>query len=118
MLYSSVAHALSCLAYVVMSLVGYNIHLLYFTVFIENITGGSMGASIIAFLYSLCDHRYCATQYALLWAFYDCGGSFCRIISGMLADALGWTYFFLCVFIMFIPGIIILCMQKSHKTSK
>lgn len=108
MLYASIVHAFSCFAYVVISLVGYDIHWLYFTVFVENITGGAMGTSFIAFLYSLCDKRYCATQYALLWAFYDCGGAIYRMTSGILADTLGWTKFFLFTGVMFLPSIFIL----------
>jgi PAT family beta-lactamase induction signal transducer AmpG len=108
MIYTSIAHALSCFLFIAFSITGYNIYMLYFTVFTENVTGGAMGTSFIAFLYSLCDKHYCATQYALLWAFYDCGGAFCRTISGMLADLLGWTQYFLLVAIMFIPGITII----------
>jgi PAT family beta-lactamase induction signal transducer AmpG len=108
MFYSGIAHALSCFAYVVLSVVGRDIHLLYATVFIENVTGGAMGTAFIAFLYSLCDKKYCATQYALLWAFYDFGGVICRTFSGIIADMLGWTNFFLIVPAMFLPSLIIL----------
>lgn len=108
MFYTSIAHAASCLTYVAMSFIGYNIHMLYFTAFIENITGGMMSTAFIAFLYSLCNKRYCTTQYALLWAFYDFGGAFCRTISGAMADLLGWTNFFIFAVIMFIPGIVVL----------
>jgi PAT family beta-lactamase induction signal transducer AmpG len=105
MICTSIAHALSCLLLIVFSIIGYDIHMLYFTVFVENVTGGAMGTSFIAFLYSLCNKHYCATQYALLWAFYDLGGAFCRTISGILADSLGWTQYFLFVSLMFMPGI-------------
>lgn len=108
MFYTAIAHALSCLTYVAMSFIGYNIYMLYFTAFIENITGGMMSTAFIAFLYSLCSKRYGTTQYALLWAFYDFGGAFCRTISGAVADLLGWTNFFIFAVLMFIPGIIVL----------
>lgn len=119
MFFTSIAHALACLSYVAMSLVGYNIHLLYFTAFIENITGGMMSTALIAFLYSLCNKQYGTTQYALLWAFYDMGGAFCRVISGALADILGWTWFFIFAVLMFIPGILMLSREEdSFKSAK
>lgn len=113
MLYGAIAHSCSCLAYITISIVGHDIHLLYFTVFIENITGGIMGTSFIAFLYSLCDKKYCATQYALLWAFYDFGGAVCRISSGFIADSLGWTNFFIFSALMFLPSIMILYVHRN-----
>jgi PAT family beta-lactamase induction signal transducer AmpG len=115
MIYTALAHALSCFAYVALSIVENNIELLYFTVFIENITGGAMGTAFIAFIYSLCDKQYCATQYALLWAFYDLGGAFCRTISGALVDILGWTNFFLLVPLMFMPSIFLLYSITNSK---
>jgi PAT family beta-lactamase induction signal transducer AmpG len=108
MLYTAIANALSCFAYVALSTIGYNMHMLYVAVFMENITGGAMGTAFIAFLYSLCDKQYCATQYALLWAFYDCGGIVCRTLSGAIADTLGWTNFFLFIPLAFIPSILLL----------
>ncbi|MDR3155985.1 MAG: MFS transporter [Holosporaceae bacterium] len=105
MLYTGTVHALSCFAYVALCQTGPNTFMLYFTVFIENISGGAMGAAFIAFLYNICDRRYCATQYALLWAFYDLGGIAFRIMSGALADMLGWTNFFLFIPLLFLPSL-------------
>lgn len=108
MFYTAIAHAFSYLTYIIISFAGYNIYMLYFNSFIENITGGMMSTSFIAFLYTMCNKKYCATQYALLWAFYDFGGAICRIISGAMADALGWTNFFIFTILMFAPGIALL----------
>jgi PAT family beta-lactamase induction signal transducer AmpG len=118
MIFTGIAHALSCLAYVALSIVGNDVNLLYFTVFIENVTGGAMGTAFIAFIYSICDKQYCATQYALLWAFYDFGGTICRIVSGALADILGWTNFFLLVPLMFAPSIWLLYSMENNKTKE
>ncbi|MDR2681760.1 MAG: MFS transporter [Holosporaceae bacterium] len=114
MFYAAVAHALSCIAYLLLSKAGHSVPMLYITVFVENVTEGTMGASFIAFLYSLCNIKYCATQYALLWAFYDFGGMCCRIVSGAIADILGWTNFFLFVPLTFVPSLLIL--RKMVKT--
>jgi PAT family beta-lactamase induction signal transducer AmpG len=118
MLYAGIAHALSCFAYVALCYTGPQMFMLYLTVFVENITGGAMGAAFIAFLYSICDKRYCATQYALLWAFYDLGGIAFRIISGALADMLGWTNFFLFVPFLFLPSLWMLYLLISREYAK
>jgi PAT family beta-lactamase induction signal transducer AmpG len=118
MLLTLLAHAASCFCYVVLSIVGRNLNWLYATVFVENVTGGAMGTAFIAFLYGLCNRRYAATQYALLWAFYDFGGMICRITSGILADLMGWTWFFLFVPLVFIPSTLILYSTKTLDRSK
>ena len=58
--------------------------------------------------------NYAATQYALLWAFYDLGGTFYRTVSGIIADALGWTNFFLFIPLTFIPCLIILLSLRDY----
>ncbi|MDR2794576.1 MAG: MFS transporter [Holosporaceae bacterium] len=108
MFYAAIAHAMSCIAYLLLSKAGHSVVMLYITVFVEDITEGVMGASFIAFLYGLCEIKYCATQYALLWAFYDFGGMCCRMMSGAIADVLGWTKFFLFVPLTFVPSLVIL----------
>ncbi|MDR2267962.1 MAG: MFS transporter [Holosporaceae bacterium] len=110
MFWTSVAHASSCMAYLALAQLGHCLDMLYITVFVDNITEGAMGASFIAFLYNMCSdsNKYRATQYALLWAFYDFGGMLYRIASGVIADALGWTNFFLFVPLTFVPSLIIL----------
>ncbi|MDR2158431.1 MAG: MFS transporter, partial [Holosporaceae bacterium] len=94
MFWGGVVHAFGCLSYVVLAHTGYNIKMLYATVFIENVTSGTIATAFVAFLYSLCNSNHATTQYALMWAFYDLGGTLCRTFSGIIADVLGWTGFF------------------------
>ncbi|MDR1982826.1 MAG: MFS transporter [Holosporaceae bacterium] len=108
MFLAGIVHAIGCLAYLALAYIGHNIIALYLTVFIENITNGAITTAFIAFLYSLCNKDYATTQYALLWAFYEFGGTICRTISGLIADYLGWINFFLLIPILFVPSLIIL----------
>jgi PAT family beta-lactamase induction signal transducer AmpG len=108
MFWAGVIHAVGCLSYMILSCVGHDVRMLYLTVFIENITCGAIATAFIAFLYSLCNKNYATTQYALLWAFFELGGIIFRTISGAIADALGWTNFFLFVPFMFCPSLLIL----------
>ncbi len=114
MIWFGVIHAISCLCYVALSLTGKSLPMFYFSVFVENITSGAVTTAFIAFLYSLSNKNYAATQYALLWAFYDIGGTFYRTVSGIIADALGWTNFFLIIPLTFIPSLIILLSIRDY----
>jgi PAT family beta-lactamase induction signal transducer AmpG len=107
-------HAVGCFAYVALFYAGHNVEMLYLTVFIENITCGAVATAFIAFLYSLCNKDYAATQYALLWSFYEFGGTVSRTFSGVIADILGWSNFFLLIPVVFIPSLIIIYNTESH----
>ena len=109
-----IIHAISCLCYAALAAVGKNLSMFYFSVFVENITGGAVATAFIAFLYSMSNKNYAATQYALLWAFYDLGGTFYRTVSGIIADALGWMNFFLFIPLTFIPCLIILLSLRDY----
>jgi PAT family beta-lactamase induction signal transducer AmpG len=108
MFMAGAVHAVGCFAYVVLFYAGHNVEMLYLTVFIENITCGALATVFIAFLYNLCNRDYAATQYALLWSFYELGGTVFRTFSGMIADFLGWKIFFLSIPITFVPSLVII----------
>jgi len=114
MIWFGIIHAISCLCYVALAVVGKNLTMFYFSVFVENITSGAVVTAFVAFLYSLSHKSYAATQYALLWAFYDLGGTFYRTVSGIVADALGWTNFFLIIPLTFVPCLIILLSIRDY----
>lgn len=105
MFYTGSVHAISCFAYVALSYIGHNISALYATVFIENITSGATATVFVAFLYSLCNKTYAATQYSLFWACYEFIGMIFRTLSGTMADALGWQNFFIMIPFIFIPAL-------------
>ena len=84
--------------YVVLAFSHGQVHVLYFTVFLEAFVGGLADAAFIAYLSGLCSVAFTATQYALLSsvaaiALRTVGG-----LTGFLAEAVGWPmYYSLCV---------------------
>jgi PAT family beta-lactamase induction signal transducer AmpG len=60
----------------------------------ENITGGMGTAAFLAFLMSLCNQRFTATQFALLSAFASVGRVWVGPLAGVLAESIGWPTFF------------------------
>lgn len=79
----------------------------------ENITGGMGTAAFVAFLMSLCNQKFTATQYALLSAFAAIGRVWVGPFSGVLSESIGWPSFFLFSTVMAVPGILMLMKMKS-----
>lgn len=61
----------------------------------ENLSGGMGTAAFVAFLMSLCNQRFTATQFALLSAFASIGRVWVGPLAGVLAETIGWPLFFL-----------------------
>ncbi|MBM2830255.1 MAG: muropeptide transporter AmpG [Gammaproteobacteria bacterium] len=74
----------------------------------ENLAGGMGTAAFVALLMALCNHRYTATQFALLSALAAVGRVFVGPPSGQLVALLGWADFFFITFLTALPGICML----------
>jgi PAT family beta-lactamase induction signal transducer AmpG len=79
----------------------------------ENLSGGMGTAAFVAFLMSLCNRHFTATQYALLSAFAAVGRVWVGPLAGVLATSIGWSYFFLISTIMALPALGLLWWLKS-----
>ena len=75
------------------------------SILVENVTGGMGTAAFIALIMSLCDHRYTATQFALLSSLEALGRVFSGRPSAELVEMVGWTQFFFWSFLVALPGI-------------
>lgn len=67
---------------------------LFVTIAADNIAGGFAGTVFIAYLSSLVDKRYTATQYALLSSLYAMFLKFAAGFSGVIVDAIDYPKFF------------------------
>ncbi len=107
-----VLQAVSNLSFMVLALAGKSYALMVFAVGFENLSGGMGTASFVAFLMALCDHRFTATQYALLSALAAIGSVYAGPASGVLAKEFGWAVFFLLTFLAALPGLLLLLKMK------
>lgn len=96
------------LLFMQLAVIGKNYSLLIVTVFIDNLFNGMGTAAFLAFLMSLCDHRYTATQYALFSALASIGRVFVGPLAGVMVEHIGWVHFFAWSFVVSLPGIILL----------
>lgn len=110
------AQTFSNLMFVALSLYGKNYALLTTTMFIENFCSGLSTAALLAFMMSLCNHRYSASQFSLLSAIASSGRIFLGPLAGLMVTTLGWTQFYIWSFILCFPGIALLILLKDKVT--
>jgi MFS transporter, PAT family, beta-lactamase induction signal transducer AmpG len=78
---------------------------LLMAVAVENLTGGMGTAAFVAFLMSLTNQRFTATQFALLSAFASIGRVWVGPLAGVLAESIGWPTFFIVSTIAAVPAL-------------
>jgi PAT family beta-lactamase induction signal transducer AmpG len=80
----------------------------YAVVIIEEFTGGMGTAAFLAFLMSICNKRYAASQYALLSAAFGLGRTLIGYGSGGWAERMGYAPYFLLTFALAFPAFLLL----------
>ncbi len=77
------------------------------TITADNLAGGFSGTVLIAYLSSLTNLSFTATQYALLSSFMSMLGKFTAGYSGNVQESIGWLGFFLYAAALGVPAIIL-----------
>lgn len=108
LLVCGVLQAASNLVFAAQAYVGYSLPMLTVTISIENITGGMGTAAFVAYLSSLCNLAYTATQYALVSSFMAFARIFFASGGGWLADNVDWVTYFLISTGAAVPGLALL----------
>lgn len=103
-----VLNGVSNLAFLWLAEVGPDLRVYAVVNTIENFTGAMSGAVLVAYLSSLCNIRYTATQYALLSSLAAVGRTLLSTSAGATAQAVGWNAFFLASAVLTLPGLIAL----------
>jgi len=94
LLAGAVVQMVSNFGFVLLAHRGHDLTALAGVVAVENLCGGLATTAFVAYLSSLCDASYTATQYALLSSFYKIGGDVFAASSGMIAASMSWSAFF------------------------
>lgn len=115
----SVLQGLTTLMYVWQAHAGNDLYLLMGTVSLDNLAGGMSTTAFVAYISSLCNTAYTATQYALLSSFMSLARDLLASTSGALVKVTGWSMFFVITTLMALPGLLILFyLQKKLKNKK
>jgi len=103
-----ILQAVSNFTYFLLAQVGKNYSFLVLTINIENFCAGLGTAAFVAFLMSLCNQRFSATQYALLSSLMAVSRDILVAPAGTLVKATGWSSFFLISIVAALPGLLLL----------
>ncbi len=103
-----ILQGLSTAGFSLLALIGADVPALAAVIAFENLTAGMGTAAYVAFMGSLTDRRFTATQYALLSSLMGVPRVIVAAPTGFLADALGWFIFFLSCALIAVPGLLLL----------
>lgn len=109
-----ILQAVSNISFMFLSWMGKSYGMLVFTVAFENLSAGMGTAAFVSLLMAMCNHRYTATQYALLSSLAALGRIFTAPTSGYLVEAVGWASFFLITALSSLPGLLLLWRLRHH----
>ncbi|MBL8352176.1 MAG: MFS transporter [Burkholderiaceae bacterium] len=79
----------------------------------ENLSGGMGTAAFLAFLMSLTQQRFTATQFAMLSAFASIGRVWVGPLAGVLAESIGWPSFFVVSTVLALPALWMLWAMRA-----
>jgi PAT family beta-lactamase induction signal transducer AmpG len=109
-----VLQAISNLSFAVLAWAGKSYALLVFTVAFENLASGMGTAAFVAFAMALCNHRFSATQYALLSALASLGRILFGPTTGELVALMDWSNFFVVTFFAALPGLVLVWLLRDE----
>jgi len=116
-----ILQALSNLTFMWLALVGKSYPVMVLAVGFENVSGGMGTAAFVALLMALCDHRFTATQYALLSALAAFGRVYVGPAAGYATDpkylGLDWATFFFITFLVALPGLYLVWLRRREIAS-
>ncbi len=108
--------AISNLGFFLLACIEKNIFAFIFVAGFENLASGMGTAAFVAFLMSLCDTRYTATQYAIVSAISSVARVFVGPMAAILVEATGWPVFFIITTVTALPALILIRIFK-HRLS-
>ncbi|MDX1589431.1 MAG: MFS transporter [Oleiphilaceae bacterium] len=99
-----------------LALLGPETHGLVVAIMADNITGGMAISVFLAYLASLTNTAYTATQYALFSSLMTLPGQFFGGFTGWLAEQVGWFWFFVIASGFGVPAIVLvlILMRIAH----
>lgn len=106
--------ALSTASFALITYTGPQDWALAFAVIFEDISSGMGSAAFVAFMASITNKKYTATQYAILSSIATLGRNFFSGFAGHMVKALDWANFFYVCALIAIPGMIFLFIMTKR----
>lgn len=111
-----ILQALSTAGFALITFTGPQNWALAVTVIFEDVSAGMGNAAFVAFIASVSNRRYTATQFAILSSIAMLGRNFFSGFSGDMVKALGWAPFFFTCAAIAIPGLLMLALMRRYQT--
>ena len=115
LLIGAVAVAGTNLLFASLSMLDPKISLLAVVISGDNLAGGFAATAFVAYLSSLTNKTYTATQYALFSSLMTLPGKFLSGFSGLVVDGLGYFEFFIVAAILGLPSILLVIWLAQHE---
>jgi MFS transporter, PAT family, beta-lactamase induction signal transducer AmpG len=103
-----VLQALSTAGFALLARIGYSIPTLSGVIAFENLSSGMGTAAFVAFMASITNKKFTATQYALLTSLIGVPRTFASAVTGFMAKHFGWESFFIACTLVAIPGMLLM----------
>jgi PAT family beta-lactamase induction signal transducer AmpG len=100
--------AISTACFALLARIGHSVAALSGVIAFENLSSGMGTAAYMAFMASITNKRFTATQYALLTSLMGVPRVLASAPTGFLAKNLGWASFFIACTLIAIPGMLLL----------
>ncbi len=103
-----ILQAMSTACFAILARIGYSIPALSGVIAFENLSSGMGTAAFVAFMASITNKKFTATQYALLTSLIGVPRTFAASVTGYMAKHIGWESFFIACALVAIPGMLLL----------
>jgi PAT family beta-lactamase induction signal transducer AmpG len=100
--------AISTACFALLARIGHNVPALSGVIAFENLSGGMGTAAFVAFMASITNKRFTATQYALLSSLMGVPRVIASAPTGYFAKNMGWESFFIMCTLIALPGVLLL----------
>ena len=100
--------AVSTACFAILARIGSSVAVLSGVIAFENLSSGMGTAAFVAFMASITNKKFTATQYALLSSLMGVPRVLASAPTGFLAKYMGWEVFFITCALMAIPGLLLL----------
>ncbi|NQT68611.1 MAG: AmpG family muropeptide MFS transporter [Desulfobacteraceae bacterium] len=100
--------AVSTACFAILARVGSSVSVLSGVIAFENLSSGMGTAAFVAFMASITNKKFTATQYALLSSLMGVPRVLASAPTGFLAKYMGWEVFFITCALIAIPGLLLL----------
>ncbi len=100
--------AISTAGFALLARIGHNISALSAVIAFENLSSGMGTAAYVAFMASITNKKFTATQYALLSSLMGVPRVLASAPTGFFAKSMGWENFFIFCTLIAVPGMLLL----------